>query len=205
VKHDSKKPDNTTLPESEPHIEIDAEGGRFDMTSLVASTDDMELAPGELVVARVEISKPSRGVFFRVRPMPYSWYYAVVTDADEWYLLVPKLVPDVPEAKRIILYQVATRPGSFFLWPVPGPDLETGVIHSAHAAKHAAARLAQARWISIIWRGARRAFEVRQATAAIPDPRWPELTYEELLRKAFGDRIIKDPEHPVLQQLLGSM
>ena len=47
------------------------------------------------------------------------------------------------------------------------------------------------------------AYEIWESTASLPDPRWPELSLQELLRTAFKDRYIADLQHPVLQRLRG--
>ena len=41
------------------------------------------------------------------------------------------------------------------------------------------------------------AYEIFQAESAIPDPVWPELTFQEISRIAFKDRLIAGPDHPV--------
>ena len=47
------------------------------------------------------------------------------------------------------------------------------------------------------------AYEIFAAIGTIPDPVWPESPFNELLRIAFRDRIIDDPEHPVVKRLRG--
>jgi hypothetical protein len=47
------------------------------------------------------------------------------------------------------------------------------------------------------------AYEVFDASAAIPEPLWPEYSYHELLRIAFRDRLVDRGDHPVLKRLRG--
>ena len=47
------------------------------------------------------------------------------------------------------------------------------------------------------------AYEIFQAESAIPDPTWPELTFQEITRIAFKDRLIAGPDHPVIKRLRG--
>jgi hypothetical protein len=37
----------------------------------------------------------------------------------------------------------------------------------------------------------------------IPEPEWPELSFEELCKIAFRDRLINVPDHPVIKRLRG--
>jgi hypothetical protein len=47
------------------------------------------------------------------------------------------------------------------------------------------------------------AYEVWEATAKLPEPDWPELTFEQTLQIGFKDRLITSVEHPVLARLMG--
>jgi hypothetical protein len=38
----------------------------------------------------------------------------------------------------------------------------------------------------------------------LPEPEWPETSFEELMQIAFRGRIINSLDHPVIRQLLGS-
>jgi hypothetical protein len=41
------------------------------------------------------------------------------------------------------------------------------------------------------------------AAATIPDPVWPELSFQELLRIAFRDRLVDRLDHAVIKRLRG--
>ena len=48
-------------------------------------------------------------------------------------------------------------------------------------------------------------YSIYRATGAIPDPQWPEKTFQELLQLAFKDGKLIDSEgHPIVQQLNGA-
>ena len=42
-----------------------------------------------------------------------------------------------------------------------------------------------------------------EAADTIPDPEWPTLSFQELLRIAFRDRLIDRLDHPVIKRLRG--
>jgi hypothetical protein len=48
-------------------------------------------------------------------------------------------------------------------------------------------------------------YEARIPEHQFDDPEWPILTYEEILRKAFKDKLIDSMEHPVLKKLRGEL
>ena len=37
----------------------------------------------------------------------------------------------------------------------------------------------------------------------LPDPRWPTLSFREIIRNAFRDRMIESLDHPVIRELRG--
>jgi hypothetical protein len=46
--------------------------------------------------------------------------------------------------------------------------------------------------------------EIFEATGDLPDPTWPELPFQEILKIAFRDHIVDRPDHPVVQLLRGA-
>ena len=49
-----------------------------------------------------------------------------------------------------------------------------------------------------------RAYELFEAASTIPDPVWPDLTFEDICRIAFKDRLINDADHAVIKRLRGA-
>jgi hypothetical protein len=47
------------------------------------------------------------------------------------------------------------------------------------------------------------AYEITVAESVIADPVWPELSYQELVRIAYRDRMITSLDHPVVKRLRG--
>jgi len=47
------------------------------------------------------------------------------------------------------------------------------------------------------------AYEIFEAQGSIPEPIWPDLSFGEILRVAFKDRIIRSLDHPVVKRLHG--
>jgi hypothetical protein len=47
------------------------------------------------------------------------------------------------------------------------------------------------------------AYEFATALNGLADPTWPDITFNEVLKIAFRDRIIDNPDHPVIKRLRG--
>ena len=49
------------------------------------------------------------------------------------------------------------------------------------------------------------AYEVYEATAELPEPIWPDVSFRELVEIAFRERLITTHDHPVLRRLRGEV
>jgi hypothetical protein len=47
------------------------------------------------------------------------------------------------------------------------------------------------------------AFRIIKAQRPYPEPKWPELSLEDMIEQAFGERMITDMDHPLVKELLG--
>ena len=100
------------------------------------------------------------------------------------------------------LFTSVNRQGVVFLWPVrlPGAD---GKINNWWQSALEAAEMAGKGWVRVQSNMNLGAYEVFNATGDIPEPKWPEASFRELLNVAFKGRKIDDLEHPVLKRLRG--
>ena len=48
-------------------------------------------------------------------------------------------------------------------------------------------------------------YEVYEATGELPDPEWPDLSFEDIMKVAFKDRFITGMDHPVIRRLNGEI
>jgi hypothetical protein len=46
-------------------------------------------------------------------------------------------------------------------------------------------------------------YDMLVAQAVLPEPEWPDVTFDELMQIAFRERLIQGSDHPVVTQLLG--
>jgi hypothetical protein len=154
----------------------------------------------------VPVRKPARQDFIRVHPdASYRLETAVLNlkEEREIYLVEPALWSELAsEITPMALLTVVNRQKVTSLWPIrlPGPDGRTDEWNASAAQ---AALLAQTRWVRIMANMNLGAYEVFEATGELPEPEWPEIGFEELLRIAFRGRFIDTLEHPVVQRLGG--
>ena len=121
----------------------------------------------------------------------------------ETYLVTPAMVEALAdEVKLVRLHLAMPRGGGPFFWPVPlpGPD---GRRNTWHEAAQQAALEATRRWVRVKANMAAGTYDVDAAAAEIAEPEWPDLSMAQLLKLAFGDRMIASIDHPVVKRLRG--
>ena len=121
----------------------------------------------------------------------------------EKFLLLPTVAAQLPgEYNMSVLHTCIDRQNNLRIWPVrlPSPDGRVNMWHRS-AAEHA--EVAMTKWIRIKPNMSLGAYDRFETTVVIPDPEWPDLPFNEILRIAFRDRVITSLDHIVVKQLLG--
>jgi hypothetical protein len=123
-------------------------------------------------------------------------------DGDS-YMVSPDLRPELAdELKRVTLFTAVNRAGGIFLWPVRLPDA-TGRRNSWADSSRRGAELATEQWTRLSSNKAAGQYDLAVASAALPEPEWPDLPFKELLRLAFQDFRIDSIDHPAVRRLRG--
>jgi hypothetical protein len=186
----------------------DAGPDPFDPAALRLSGDAAAGLGVKRALLTVPVRKPDKSWFVRVHPEPaYALETAVIElkEDRETYLVTPALWPFLAGEATFsprALFTTINRQGVLFLWPIrlPGPD---GKRDEWSRSALEAADLARKGWVRVTANMGLGAYEVFQATGALPDPDWPALPFRELLRVAFRERFIDSADHPVLRRLRG--
>lgn len=181
-------------------------GDPFDPAALrIDATSDDSLGV-ERPILVVPVQKPHKQMFFRTHPSPEMRLDVRVIELEnerEIYLVTPAIAQILPgETKAVRLIACMPRFGGIFLWPMrlPSPD---GRESTWAVSARKAAGLAETKWVRMQANQALGAYDVSTSTH-IPDPVWPDVSMQDLLRIAFGDgRLIDREDHPVIRQLLG--
>jgi hypothetical protein len=177
-----------------------------DLSKLRLNQNFVETAGVKKLLTTVPVRKPSPQDFVRVNPEAgYRGNFAVVElkEDREIYLLPPDVAENLPgEFFMATLFTAINRQGTTFLWPVrlPGND---GKILEWHRSAAEAAELAMTRWVRVKANMNLGAYEIFEAASTIAAPKWPDLSFNELLRVAFKDRLIPDLDHAVIKRLRG--
>ena len=158
-------------------------------------------------ILTVKCGKPSNMEFVRTHPDPAFWINTVIIDDkinNETYMLSPELRPVLPDfAKPARLWLAVTRQGVPFLWRAMLPDPNRP--NDWHTSMMDAQEVAVDSWIRVQSNQAAGYYQVHEATGKIPEPEWPELSFQEVLKLAFKIRMIDSVEHPYVQELLGAV
>jgi hypothetical protein len=178
----------------------------FDPASLRLDQSFVESAGVRKLLTTVPVGKPSQQDFVRVHPDPaYRVEVALIElkDDREVYLVPPAIAHELAgEFKPHTLYTTINRQGVVRLWPVRIPDAD-GRAMEWHRSAAEAANLAMTKWVRVKANMSLGAYEMFIAETVKTEPEWPELTFHELLRIAFRDRLVDRLDHPVVNRLRG--
>jgi hypothetical protein len=178
----------------------------FDLKSLCLSQDFAETVGVKKLLRTVPARRPSPQDFVRVHPSPdyrRNLLWIDLKDDRECYVVRPEIAGElVGETVLKSVFTAITRQGVVFLWPVtiPPPD---GKSNEWWRSAREAAELAMDRWIRVRADTNLGAYQMHEAEGRITEPTWPELSFQELLRISFRDRMIDRVDHPVVQRLRG--
>jgi hypothetical protein len=160
----------------------------------------------------ITVGKPNDDTFVRTSPNPEEWatfdFIELKSDNKKLYLLTPDIVEEIhalnearaqviiKTIKKRLVYSV-TRLGEPFLWPITVMD-NNDWIDSANTCADAA----KDNWLRAISNqpAGRYDYVISPSTT---EPKWPTMTYEEAVLKAFDGKVIDSMGHDLIKQLLG--
>ncbi len=184
----------------------DAVPDPFDLENLRVDQDFAETAGVKRLLTTIPVRKPNKQDFVRVHPdtdFCMTILMIELKDDRETYIVQRNMAEVVSEeAVPYRLYTAINRQGVVFFWPVRLPD-PNGRINEWHRSMAEAAERAMTKWMRVKANMSLGAYEMFEAQGAIPDPEWPDYDYKELLRIAFRNKIVDNPDHPVVKRLQG--
>jgi len=179
----------------------------FDPASLRLTQSFSDTVGVKKLLTTLPVRKPGRQDFVRVHPdLKYRLTPAAtieVKEDREVYLVTPRMAQALPgEFSTVTLFSTINRQGVLHLWPVkqPGPD---GKHNEWHRSAAEAAERAMKKWVRVTASMSLGAYEIFEAIGDLPEPVWPDISFEEMLRIAFQDRIVDREGHPLVQRLQG--
>jgi hypothetical protein len=157
-------------------------------------------------ITTIPIRKPGPQTFVRVHPDPayrLDAYVISLKEENEFYLVEPHLVPElITECVVITLITTISMQGVLFLWPIRLPNDGEKDTEWWRSAREAALQAEKA-WTRVRAHRSLGAYERDLAVGDLPDPKWPDLTFPEILQIAFRNYHITTMDHAVVKQLRG--
>jgi hypothetical protein len=196
----------TTLQAVDPNAPLSPEPDPFDLASLRLNTSFLETSGVKKLLTTVPARRPGPQDFVRVRPEPeYRENFAMIDlkDDREDYLVRPEILPELTgEVVYKTIFTAINRQGVVFLWPVrlPAPDDRKS---AWPRSLREAAEMAMEKWLRVKANMSLGAYEITIAPGEMAEPVWPELSFQELVRIAYRDRMITSLDHPVVKRLRG--
>jgi hypothetical protein len=190
------------------------------MTSAAAGPDDLEsirltqdfaaLAGVKKLIKTIPIRKPSKEWFVRTHPDESYRIQTLVLElkdsADrEIYRVARPLWEELanePTVSPRMLVTTINKQGVLFVWPIRLPGVD-GKIDTWNQSALIAAEEAKSKWVRVTGSMNLGGYEIFAESKRPVDPTWPEITFAEIIRTAFQDKVIDSLEHPVLKRLRG--
>ena len=179
----------------------------FDPAALRLDQSYADTVGVKKLLTTVPVRKPNRQDFVRVHSDPRYHLTPIATievkEDREVYLVTPDMAQALPgEFSTVTLFTTITRQGTLHLWPVklPTPD---GRQNEWHRSAAEAAERAMQKWVRVTSSMSLGAYEIFEANGDLPEPVWPDIPFEEILKIAFHERIVDRADHPLVQRLLG--
>lgn len=184
----------------------DAAPDPFDLAALRLSQDFASSVGVKRVLTTVPCRKPNRHEFIRVR-QGEDWRLETGVFEDkvnrEVFLVARELWPELAgEVYPVCLFLAVNRQGDVFLWPakLPGSDGRSNMWNESALA---AARLSETKWVRVAANMSGGMYDVFEAAGELSDPTWPEVSFSEVLKLCFKDRLIQSVDHPAIRALRG--
>jgi hypothetical protein len=155
------------------------------------------------------VRKPKPKEYFRVCPdremqitLTTYVHKPEGTFDEEHYLVTPSMegyLGNMEEGAQKQLVLCVTDKGVYFFWPLPIPE---GTDRPFITSARKCARMALTQWLRIKWRRSDNTYHPHVKEDQSREATWPkeEESLAELLKRAFGDRIIDSPEHKIIRK-----
>lgn len=141
-----------------------------------------------------EIRNPKGTEIIRLHP---DWHFdglPMVRPSTASYYIVAAVLYNLLIGRMGVcnLHAAITAEGIPFLWPVSEDSV------TANTAAAATVR----GWVKVAWDQGSKAYKVEEPTVKPADPTWPFESFDALIEVALKDRILDNPDHPVVKALL---
>ena len=207
----SKSNEDQDPPNAEPINEVKLKKPKIDLERVRAKADQSIDLGVTTEYTMIPIRNPKPDEFFRCMPdEDYSIDAHILSlkTENEWYMIDPDILPEIQLESQLrvrTVYVCVTMNSTPFVTCIPQHD-EMGKINSWHQSGHITMEEAKQCWVRRQADKANGGYTITKAiNAMLPDPKWPTMTLNEIIGRAFDKFYIDDINHPVLQRLRGEM
>jgi hypothetical protein len=190
-----------TPPDVEPSNPFDPEGLRAD-----PGDDDIAT---KRIVHHMKVRKPYRHEFFRVHPDQAFCTDVYLIEAGEGierdaFIVIPALAREIlAETSRRRLFVCVNRAETPFIWASKLPT--TATTNSWVDTALTIAESAKQYWVRMIPDIGAGHYEEARAEGLLAEPKFPNLTFAQILELGFKNKLITDYDHEVLRSLRGEI
>lgn len=180
----------------------------LDLSTITLSQDFRKNLELKKITTEVPVRRPHSQEFIQVHPdSKYCLETAVLElkiERETW-LVEPSLWGLLPnEIVPKILYATINLQNVIFLWPIRMPSLD-GRLDKWNDSAHTIVDVAKKTWVKVVSNKSLGAYEYYKAESEISPPKWPDISFQELVSRAFKGKYIRDINHPILKQLRGQI
>jgi hypothetical protein len=207
----SKSNEDQDSPNAKTNNEVKLKKPKIDLERVRAKADQSIDLGVTTEYTMIPIRNPKPDEFFRCMPdEDYSMDAHILSlkAENEWYMIDPDILPEIQLESQLrvrTVYVCVTMNSTPFVTCIPQHD-EMGKINSWHQSGHITMEEAKQCWVRRQADKANGGYTITKAiNAMLPDPKWPTMTLNEIIGRAFDKFYIDDINHPVLQRLRGEM
>jgi hypothetical protein len=189
-------------------IKLNTSSKSFELADIRITQNFGAMVGVKKVITTIPVNKPHKQDFVRIRPGDdYQISTAVIEMKEdrETFLVAPELWNELPgEIIPKVFLTGMTKQGVLFLWSIRLPNAD-GRHDNWNRSALEASELAKKKWVKVVSNMSLGGYEVYEATGELPDPEWPDLSFDEIMKIAFKDRYITGMDHPVIRRLNGEI
>lgn len=182
--------------------------GSLDLGKYRIAQNYGETLGSKKLVTQVSVGKPGKGRFFRSsteEPSSIDVYLYEDKIENTFHLVSPEVANVLGSLVRATTLHLAIdRANNPFLIPVPLPDAN-GQRNPWPQSLLGAIEHAREKWVRIDSDKSAGVYQVYEAQGVLEEPKWPDLSLDELVNIAFSGRVINDLEHPKVLAALGKI
>jgi hypothetical protein len=207
---EKSQPKLVSVPREETKEEEQRTGEELEIEDLreILAPQDFD-AGVKKIYLHITVGRPKKHEFFKVRPGdewtmgPVGIYREQGEFGSETYVIMPEMYEAMEGLVTFHrLYLAVTRQDKPYVWPVRLPD-ESGRDNAWHSTAREAVELAKKLWIRVVPNQDVGSYESVRAETQSYQPKWPDISFLQIINRAFKGRIVRDEEHPIVRKIRG--